>query len=129
MRTVIVAISKLLALLITSAVSGSGIGFLTGQIVSHAWGRSAQMAFSEGAALFGLAIALFLGPCVFVALGRRLSFWEYAALVASGVSAGAVVALTGNELLVPLVIVLVLAGSTVMVRYLRTRSSSITARS
>jgi hypothetical protein len=53
MRRVLRAVGNVLATLLACVITGLGVGFTLAEIVSHAWLRSAQIAFVEGAAFLG----------------------------------------------------------------------------
>jgi hypothetical protein len=107
---------RVLSFLIASAAVGAGIGFGLGEITARNRPRSATVYFAEGAAHFGAAAALIVGPVVYVLLRRRISFGEFSAIVTCTAVVGALAALLGWEFFVPIAAVLGagLAAITVM---------------
>src|ERR1700722_840124 len=102
-RRVIHAIENIVSLILTCFTIGTGIGFNVGLITARTWERSAQIAFSEGAATIGGVAACFLGPILyFVILGRRVSFEEFATIVGFALVAGSLAGLAGSEFITPL---------------------------
>lgn len=110
---------EVLSLLLTSAIVGAGIGFLEGEIVTRSWSRHDQIAFAEGSALMGTLVALFVGPVLYLLLGRRITFGEFARIVACGAIAGALAALVRWEFIVPIAVVLASAGAALVIRAMR----------
>ncbi len=73
-----------------SGLLGVGIGFVQGEIVATPGGRLYQVTFAEGAAMIGGVVALFLGPILYYALGRRISFEEFCYIATLTAVTGAV---------------------------------------
>ena len=110
---------NILSLFLTCFTVGAGIGFILGEIIARTWERPAQIDFAEGAAGIGGGAACIVGPLLYyIVLGRRVSFEEFATIVAFAVVAGSLAGLTGSEFITPAVPVVgaALAAIAIMVR-------------
>lgn len=114
---------RIFALLVTSIVTGGGIGFIEGRIVARTWEREEQISFSADAGLLGMALALIVGPVLYFVLGRRVTFSDFAGIVTVGTLAGAVVALVNNEFWVLIAACLGVGIATAIVASLRKRGA------
>ena len=120
MKRIVRFVCGAISLLVTSAAVGAGVGFFQGEIVARNWSRPEQIAFAEGAAHMGAIVAVFVGPILYVFLGRRISIGELCGIIACTAIGGGLVALARWEVLVPLMSIFVCAGAAIMVRALRT---------
>jgi hypothetical protein len=80
---------ELVAVAISCAIVGAGVGFVQGEIVARGPDRIYQVTFGEGAAMIGASIAFFLGPALLYALNRKLSFVRFSSICASTLFVGA----------------------------------------
>lgn len=67
----------------------------------------------------GALVALFVGPVLYLVRGRRITFGEFAGIVACGAIAVVLAAWAKWELIVPIAVVLASAGAAIVVRALR----------
>jgi len=115
---------NVLALFLTCFIVGTGVGFNLGEITARTWERPAQIAFSEGAAGIGGGVACILGPILYyIILGRRVSFEEFAIIVASAFIGGSLAGLAGSEFITPIIPVLVSAIAATIIKFQRAGSS------
>jgi hypothetical protein len=122
--------AEILSTLIVCFTTGTGIGFNLGEITARSWTRSAQIAFSEGAASIGGAVACVVGPFLYYfVLKQHVLFKEFATIVAVALVTGSLIALTGSELLTPIVPVLLSTVAAVIIRAQREDSERGTSPS
>jgi hypothetical protein len=89
---------QLLSVVMSSAVVGSGIGFIQGEVVARKWTRPEQIAFAEGACMIGGEVAFVIGPLLyFLFFGRKISIEEFFGIVAAALVAGVLSALIVPE--------------------------------
>jgi hypothetical protein len=111
-RSVAAFIWLLLGVILSSGVTGAGIGFLEGEVVARQRTRSEQMALAEGAASVGLSAGAILGMAVYLVLREKILIRGYFAGVALVFVVGLAVAFwTHNELVTSLANVLTAIAS------------------
>src|SRR5437868_6807024 len=80
------------AIAISSAVLGIGIGFLQREIVARRGAQDEQLVFAGTAGMTGGLVALFLGPVLYYVLKRRISLEQFCYVVALSLFAGVITA-------------------------------------
>jgi hypothetical protein len=80
-KDIILKSATVVAIALSCAVFGVGIGFVQGEIVARRADKIEQVAFAGGAAMIGGLVALALGPILFYALNRRLLFDQFCYIV------------------------------------------------
>jgi hypothetical protein len=88
LRPFLIRLLRVAAIAICCAIFGAGIGLVQGEIVARGPDQIYQVTFGEGAAMIGALIAFFLGPILFYALGRRISFERFCYIGASTLLVG-----------------------------------------
>ena len=98
-------------------IVGTDVGFVLGEVTANGWQRSAQPAFSEGSSFIGAGMACLIGPALYyIVLNRRISFEEFATIVASVVVLGSLFALFGSEIVTPILAVLISGVASITIR-------------
>lgn len=83
---------NVIAIAVSSAMLGIGIGFIQGEIVARRGAQDEQLVFAGTAGMVGGLVALFLGPILYYALKRRVSLEQFCNVVALSLLAGVIAA-------------------------------------
>jgi hypothetical protein len=88
MKPFILKSANVVAIAISCAALGIGIGFIQGEIVARMGAQDEQLVFAGTAGMVGGLVALFLGPILYCALRRRISFEQFCWIVALSLVTG-----------------------------------------
>jgi len=80
------------AIAISCAMIGTGIGFIQGGIAARQGATDEMLVFAGSAGVVGGIVALFLGPMLYYALDRRISLEQFCYVAALSLLAGSVAA-------------------------------------
>jgi hypothetical protein len=69
--------ATVVAIAISCAALGIGIGFIQGEIVARTGKQDEQLVFAGSAGMVGGLVAPFLGPVLYYALRRCISFKQF----------------------------------------------------
>jgi Na+/glutamate symporter len=88
MKPFILKSANFVAIAISCASLGIGIGFIQGEIVARMGTQDERFAFAGTGGMVGGLVALFLGPILFYALRRRISFDQFCCIAALSLVTG-----------------------------------------
>jgi hypothetical protein len=76
------------AIAVSSAMLGIGIGFIQGEIVARTGAQDEQLVFAGTAGMVGGLVALFLGPVLYYSLKRRIALEQFCYVAALSLFVG-----------------------------------------